>query len=443
MDTSPPSSRIPRFHQVICLLAVLAGSAHTQEVSETDDHEAKIRTSLKALSPGAELKIAAEIRALGTEAVPTIFDMLARGRKPALYSNRGELTREQRRFLLRATATFGREILEERFRAIAAQEDAIEHRLIALQLLSTYATHAEYALALALIRQPEDEGLFLNRSLASAFEICLRSILKRDHAAMERTREWILRGNIPEKLAIIRALGSLKSARSLDYMIELLGEDPGVDQWLVPSVGQTAQRIPHAVTKKHRDKLRPYLSKGSLNLRRDAVLAVGKLEDWHAIDYLIELLDDRDAQTRKSALWSLRQITGRSFTASKKRWRAWVATEREWFENEAPHYFQNLSSPHRELVIRAISELSQVRYMRPLVARRMRFMLNSKDTEIQRIACEGLAQLGAPEAVLDLLTLLEGEHYARNAAVRALVTITGKELPARKDAWEEYLRLSD
>ena len=64
-------------------------------------------------------------------------------------------------------------------------------------------------------------------------------------------------------------------------------------------------------------------------VRREAILAAGRLRSYDHADLLIEALEGDDAGMKKNALWGLRQMSGLTLTEEPGRWRLWLESERE------------------------------------------------------------------------------------------------------------------
>ena len=133
--------------------------------------------------------------------------------------------------------------------------------------------------------------------------------LRRDLAnAIRRALEGIVKDSDEDALVVRRALESLAYVN--DDAVRLLIDqayehsDPGMRQSAVCAMGRSADRF-------WTETVLDELGSGGAAMRYEAARACGEMELQRAVDPLIELLTDSDAQVRDAAIWALGQIGGK------------------------------------------------------------------------------------------------------------------------------------
>jgi HEAT repeat protein len=110
------------------------------------------------------------------------------------------------------------------------------------------------------------------------------------------------------------------SARA--FLVGLDEHDPDLRAACVEGIGHLPTAAPEAGP-----KLVELLEDPDLDVRRQTILALGRLRVLDACPPLIELLESEDRSLQSSALWALRAISGHAFPDSPDRWKEWWKRE--------------------------------------------------------------------------------------------------------------------
>jgi HEAT repeat protein len=79
----------------------------------------------------------------------------------------------------------------------------------------------------------------------------------------------------------------------------------------------------------------------NVKVRISTLLALGELGDYHAVESLIPLLNDKNDDISKSALKALEMITGEDYRYDTEKWNEWWVDKREIYitdDSENPGY---------------------------------------------------------------------------------------------------------
>jgi HEAT repeat protein len=223
---------------------------------------------------------------------------------------------------------------------------------------------------------------------------------------------------------------------AVEALAQLLGVQPELDLLLLAELGRCASGQAPPFDSAVGSRVRGFLHAPSVELVREAAQACGRLEDAEALPELVELLGHENRGVRRNAHWSLRKITGVSFAEDPRAWGAWLLSEERWWDERAPELLLGLGDPDLAHALAAVQELARRRAPRHPLAREMVRALAHEEREVRRLACVALGQFRSRTAVPDLLAALEDpEADVRMAALRALRSITGLDLPGERAAW--------
>ena len=219
-------------------------------------------------------------------------------------------------------------------------------------------------------------------------------------------------------------------------LVRLLDRFSNLDIVTLAGIGQIGQRTRHPLDARIAERVREFLDADDPQLVREAALACGNLEDYAALETLIERLEHEDEAVKLVAHWALCKITGLSFGACPAPWAEWLRAEMEWFETDAPPLIEALEESDPARVAAALSALSVRRYRRDHFAAAIAGVLEHDDPAIRTLGCQALRQLGSTAGVRPLIEALEDddERVGRHAWL-ALKALTGKNIPQDPDAW--------
>lgn len=374
-----------------------------------------------------------ELVGLGPAALPELFALLHAGELSGEEGPRLDALR-----LAAVTAALGSASKDELRRVLTplAQGEDVAERLTAIGLLRDFGSAGELGL-LARLAAPRTAGATVSLAQRNAFEAALGAILVRDRAA--RTSLPVLFGDLATALLApaVRATGRLAPVDCLGLNAALVGRIPEVDPLVLSQLSRAAERARHgprpdAVL----DSVREALRWGSGARLHAAALTAGKLRDADSVERLIALLEDGDEAVRAAAYGALREITGLSYHPSVKAWRSWYDEEVRWWREEALYLIAALHATDAAEASAAVIALSRTRLYGRHAALEIAHCLTRPEEDLVRVACAALGHLAAPEVVVDLAHALERpEPHLREAAHRALIAVSGLELPPDPELW--------
>jgi HEAT repeat protein len=206
-----------------------------------------------------------------------------------------------------------------------------------------------------------------------AFKILIDSLNSRDYSFVEMA---------------IGSLGKRKDRRAIKPLLKLVGRDTG--SHLIVKRALDEYKDPEMV-----DILISLLSDEDIEIKRGAIIVLGKFEDKKAVEPLNSLLENHDLQVRNFARNAIYDIT------------------------------ISISSNLKDKKVTIASSPPSVPFfdIAPLIAR-----LKNSDPKIRREAADTLGDAGDKKAVKYLIPFLKDEsEYVRQAAARALGKLKDKE----------------
>ena len=440
-----PASAIP------LVLGALAGLAPAGPGSFAGQDDAPVSSEdLSAAVTGILIEEAdpadatIRLRTLGTAAFAPLFEILSSG-KLVVAGDSGAsgpvaLSDEQRSACLEAVARMSRGFLIGELERRLEEGVDLDQRRAVLFILGAAGRTDDLRLLVgaASYAQPPTS---LAATIVEAFEQALTAVLAREPEGCGTFRNLFHEAHPDLAESIVRALGSTETAEAMSVLAALLGEGSQVDRMLLIYTGHVGQRLSHLADVLVQDRVRLFLESDRLDLRREAALACGRLEDFAAVPQLIELLENEDRALRANALWALRRITGHTFDHKADPWRLWLESELRWWDEEASQLLLDLGSSDLARVHHVVNELGQHRYQRHRLATELTRVRAMGDPELLRRVCHVLAALESKAAVPFLLQVLEqGGEVGREAAWESLRTVTGKDLPLDAALWAAACR---
>jgi HEAT repeat protein len=312
---------------------------------------------------------------------------------------------------------------------------------VSLDVLQRNGAAEDLQLAIALA-VPHPEATYgeyrpVGRDLADA----VSAILSRDdrgYAKVERAygggHEWI-------DLPLLRGLGATRAVRSLQLLPRLLASVPKLDAIVLIEIGNVARAVETPLGDAALTRVRMYLTSNQSEQRKQAAVALGRLDDYDSIDPLIELLLDEERGVRTNAYWALREITAMTINAEPNRWRMWFSDETGWWAEQAPELLAYLNDSDTAEVCRALNECGRKRLFRRQLTPELIPLLRHEDTTVVRATCSALFALRATEAAADMIEVLDHPDFGvRDHAWAMLRGLTGRDdLPPEPRAWREAL----
>jgi HEAT repeat protein len=370
-----------------------------------------------------------ELARLGRPAVPVLFDRLERACEAPADCPLPD------RALIGFLGSFERRIvLAEVSTRIASDRVDPSTRVAALGVLGHVGRRSDLAL---LDRASHADGAPVDDAARAALEESLVEILERDPGSAFAVGACA--GDLDADVAwtFARAVAVAGSPRGMKALADLLVHRGDLALTVLDGIGRLGEEFPYTVTSDVRDAVRRRLDENlDRQELRQTAQTLGQLEDHRSVGRLIELLGHDDALIRKTASVALRRITGVDFGEDRRHWEDWLAREQAWYDTEAPHLVGELDSNHLGRISAALSELAGRRYNRDWIAYEIGALASHPSPAVRELVCIALGQLGAGNALPDLLRLLANEEEAvRTAAHAALVRLTGSDLPDDVEAW--------
>lgn len=374
---------------------------------------------------------AAELAALGAEAVPELFDALCERFAGTSGDGDGAVTAP----LLGALERIGRSAVLPVLEDHAAGE--VPARRAVLAVIGVLGRRAELALA-ARAAAPGGTGPQAAPPLIEAFERTIQAVLEADPAAYGDL-SWFL-GSIPLEVAggVVRAAAEAGDARALESLVRALGAVPELDATILAHLGRAARKTLPPGPEELTSIVRRYLTSPELDVARAALQAVGQLEDPAAVEACIGLLSSPSATLVETAHWSLVRITKLELPPGATRWEAWYRAERVWLEQRAPEQIQLLRTEDPAVLRGALDQIAQHRLDRHRLAGEVAFLLHAPDAPVRRLACDVIEQLGSRSVTPDLVELLsDPDDELADRAWRILRAWTGRDLPRDSPEWSK------
>ncbi|MFT5049684.1 MAG: hypothetical protein ACI8QZ_001077 [Chlamydiales bacterium] len=320
---------------------------------------------------------------------------------------------------------------------------ARSYRAAGLRVLARRGTQRDLGTVFAL--SDSHTGAPASSATLDALEVALVGIFERYPLNITDTRGHLSKLDQAQMVRLIRALGQhgqdgrYGSERTFQVLADLLAEDAIYRSMILAQIGRLA---PPAARTGAMNRVQALLGSPDAAIRREATLTVGKLEDIESFGTLIDLLEHEDERLRSTAHWSLKRISGRTFSAGARQWRAWHAAENAWWADRAPELFDLLHGDDAGDVAAALNELATHRLFRHGIAEALSPLLASPHNETVLLSCSAAYSLRSPAALPGLIECLDHpDERIQISALRGLTAITGIDLPRQADSWHQALGL--
>jgi HEAT repeat protein len=216
----------------------------------------------------------------------------------------------------------------------------------------------------------------------------------------------------------------------------MLGRDRDLDLVLLPQIASLSESAVGGLSQDQFSWIRPFLADEDWRVRREAALALGRMQDHRSYEELVGCLSDEQRLVQQAGLWALRRMSGKNFDDDAAGWRSWFAEESHWFETRGVVLIESLRDADPAIVIDAVRELVQRPLFKHETAEALAVTLRNPNPLVVTGAAAALAELGSVRAVRPLCEALSSsDGGARRAAHAALVRLTGHTWPLDSDEW--------
>lgn len=429
----------PAASLLVALLVGLAGPRSHADDGHGDAEEARAQHAARIAAILAEdtaddpAALGARIASAGAEIAPAIFQALCERR---LAAPTGEIALERREelALLDATGRLGRACF------LPLLPDEVEDldpasRRAGLQVLGAVGRSDDVERLLALAGDEPAPG----SGTLEAFEAAVSGLVGRDPRASSGLRGGFFELPAEYASALARAVAGTRLEARVEWLADLLGFRPELDPTLLSLVTKAANATPALHDEAILEKVRGSLLDSDPQVLRQAAMAVAALGDFGAVAELTDLLASDQEVVRQSAHYALREITGLGLPAEPGGWSAWLESEHRWYEEEAPADLARLAGRRAPEIAEALGRLAKHRFERHRTSLEVARVLENEDPNLRVRACAALRQLGSRLPVPGLIEALDDEEEVAAEAHRALVALTGKDLPLDPEAWRTEL----
>ena len=420
----------------LALALVLAGASSAQPDVRRGERSGGLKRALAEPCTATELR--RRLANLDADELPQLFFFAAEGRLPGREESGDPARVESQRQIVRESlnARPRRELVP--FLAhLARRPPATSARLEAQRLLGGMGSGDHLKLLARLTLAPGERGA-LAPELRAGFVEAEHAILARDPAALSLVPS--LFSESPPGLggSIVEGLARVASAQATRVLAGLLGRSSGLDPLLLTRLAERG-RLRSGSEEAVFEPVRRYLRQRDPVLVCAAARACGQLGDDGSVDVLIGLMEHPEERVRQAAFDALARISGLAFGPDPARWTGWYHAEMRWWDEEAESLLVNIERGRGLEFVRAAREALEHRLYRDRIAESFTRALARKSSEEVLLACRALEQLGSTQAVSGLIECLERDDpLVREAAWRALRSITGVELSPEPDSWSEF-----
>lgn len=312
-------------------------------------------------------------------------------------------------------------------------------RIARIGAVSAYGLPSEVGLLIVLAGPAERPG-----PVTRAVQTCVERMHRRSTAAFKSLGRTFLDASMPLREAIVRGVAAVDRLESVAILANLLDLAPPLDPLILTSIGRIGSQFPAAVPDRVLGQVRRLLELGDDDPRtREAALVAGRLEDYLALDALIDLLDSEVGGTRRNAHWSLQHVSQIPLEADRYRWMTWLRSNEIWWADSWPQIREALRGGDRSETCEAVREVAGRRYRRHELAREVTRVIDRSDDEVMlTYACLALQSLGSSLAGRHLVDLLDDPRESvQDHAHGALRSLFGLELPPDSGQWRTAIGL--
>ncbi|MCK6448316.1 MAG: hypothetical protein L6Q99_18160 [Planctomycetes bacterium] len=367
--------------------------------------------------------------ALGPESLPRCFELaVARELSIAVDGSKSfvlPVSDEVEIALVAAAALAPRADVVRLLARVAATAAAPREVEVALRIAALAGTADDVELVRSLaLRFATERGTPLE--VRQAFGLAFHSIALRDDHALAHVRGLYLGVERSLADALLRALGALQDEASAEALGGLLGARPELDLRVLGELARVGRGLPLPAPESTREAVRSYLRDDEPTLQRAACRAAFALQDIDAVPVWIELLEGDDDVAR-AALDALRRTTRKALDRDAEEWRAWRERElADW--RVAERRADELRSPDRAKAAAELLALGRAKLHRHQAAELVAGAFARDETDLLRLACQVLGELGSPAGEAALVDATEhADASVREAAELALERVRERQ----------------
>ncbi len=421
----------------VCLTALFAAPVRAQESQDSGPsypHQAVQGdlAGLEAMLQSGKLEgLERQIGKLGDAAIPSVLQAL-------LAHQISE--REERKRLIDGLRLVRKSAVLAALETWLSPLHGLEYRFTVLEVLGSIGAAKDMGLIVRAATPPRPE-IDVDPGLKVAFSEALTGVLLRDRSGFKQALQAYkdVRKELREPL--VQGVGEAGGEGALETLAVWLETPSPLDLQTVTYIGRVAEKLPVPPKAWIGEIVARGLGSEDLSLRREAIHALGRLEDAGCVPQLVDLIASENDALRSAAAWSLKRITGLAFPADARTWKAWLELERQWWSGEASHAFYCLQAEDAATVTRAIEDIAAHRLNRHELARELSLSLRHHGAQVQVAQINALRQLDSEHGVPRLLEYLDSaDQTVQLAAWRGLKEVTRKDLPRHAEFWQSALR---
>lgn len=388
-------------------------------------------------------RVGLQLVVLGAGALPTVAELLGSGwlspSDAADPATSRRLTKEELDALRAGVTGFGRQTSLPLVQALDNEFSGTETRAGALEILASVGRASDLQLAIA-VATPSDGSTGEAQRLLRGLERTVEAITRRDPGVHREMTDLLRTAPYPVASALVRGVVAAGDHAALPALAADLDHESELAVLVLSELGRAARNAPRPLDGRLLHKVRSYLDSEDVLQVRAAAGAAAALGDFGSVDALIGLLSSPSPLLQEAGLLALRSLSGLVYGSDPQLWTAWHERERGWFEAHSVELFEDLGSPYASRVTGALCALAGHRYKRDEIAASVASALRHPNPDVRRLACSTLASLGSRPSARELVPCLEDpDPGMARAAWRALRTISGKDLPLDRAAWESGL----
>ncbi len=409
---------------------------------------ALLRDSRRKDGPSHEQVVESLARG-GPEVIDPLLDLLRDRRLPP--TSEGErpqtLSLPQREMILGALARWSPRVVLANMELRVAVEPTEANRVAALYVYSSHGVARNFPRLLELAGgppNPETEAVTLTAEEADALRSATTRILTRHPGGFRELAPALERASADELRPLLFAIGDTGDPCAVAVLGPLLARHPELAPITISQARRVGASSDAHANRALADAVRPYLASERTELASAAARALGELGDASAAPDLVAMLSTGDPALAESSHWALRRLSRLDFGLRLEAWSAWLASEREWWDLEAPQRLEELVRGSRATRLAAVATVGARTWQRHEATESVLAVLWDNDPLLRESACHALGQLASPTALPRLVEALADPELRVSAAARgALVSIVGTSLPEAPDECRKLLHLEN
>ena len=407
---------------------------------------AVLRDSRRREGPSHEAVVERLARS-GPEVIDPLLDLLRDRKLPpqAELERPQTLSEPQREMILATLSRWSPRAVLANMDARVELDPSEQSRVAALYVYASLgsARHLDHVLELAAPRQVDAEAVSeLSADEADALRTAVARILRRDDAGFRGLPKLMGRARADAVRPLLFALGDTGDSCAVPALGSSLQTHPELAAIAISQARRVGASQDESANRALADAVRPHLASDRPELASAAARTLGELGDAASAPLLVELLDSGVPALAESAHWALRRLSRLDFGLRHESWVAWLASERQWWSDEAPERIEELVRGSRATRLAAVASVGARTWRRHEAAGEVLAALWDNDPLLREAACHALGQLGAPLALRRLVeTLSDPDPRVSRAARGALMAIVGTSLPESPEECRKALHI--